>query len=88
MSLLARYAYTRLHELFRSHLGTTPLDHLMQRRRRKARHLLAHHVNLPVHHIGSLCGFPDPANFRRVFTQRLNQTPLAWRRAHAVATVV
>lgn len=79
---------TRLHELFRIHLGTTPLEHLMQRRLREARHLLAHHADLPVHHIGTKCGFPDAANFGRVFKQRVHQTPLAWRRAHAVATVV
>lgn len=79
---------TRLHELFRSHLGTTPLDHLIQRRLREARHLLAHRQDLTVRLVGAACGLPDPAHFGRVFKQRLQMTPQAWRRAHAVTTVV
>lgn len=71
---------TRLYEAFAAR-GTTVMASLRELRLERARGLLEAAVRP---HVGALawrCGFPDQANFARLFRARFGMAPLEWHRA-------
>lgn len=74
---------TALHQLFRRHLGCTPLEALVRRRIQAACALLLAEPDLAVATVGARCGFGDAVHFGRVFRARQGCTPGIYRRRHA-----
>lgn len=67
-----------LGRVFRQAYGKTITDALHERRLRHACALLAE-TGKSIGEIAQLCGFSDPAYFRRIFRRHREMTPGAWR---------
>lgn len=67
-----------LGRVFRLAYGKTITDALHERRLRHACSLLAE-TGKSIGEIAQLCGFADPAYFRRIFRRHREMTPGAWR---------
>ncbi|MBI0331728.1 helix-turn-helix transcriptional regulator [Burkholderia plantarii] len=70
-----------LGRVFRHAYGKTLTDALHERRVRHAATLLVE-TGKSLGEIGQLCGFADPAYFRRIFSRYQEMTPSAWRALH------
>ena len=70
---------SRLHALFREHLGTTPGRWLLGRRLDEAARLLSD-TRLPVERVAGAVGFADASAFGRAFRRSRGLTPLGHRR--------
>lgn len=70
-----------LGRVFRHAYGKTLTDALHERRVRHAATLLVE-TGKSIGEIGQLCGFADPAYFRRIFSRYQEMTPGAWRALH------
>lgn len=70
---------------FRTHLGTTPTEHLNELRLRRAALLLTH-TNREIMAIASDLGFANLTWFYRLFRRRFATTPRAYRRTRSPAT--
>lgn len=68
-----------LHEMFQTHLETTPHQFVLNRRIQIARQQLAA-TDSPIKQIASDCGFATTASFCSTFKSRIGITPLAYRR--------
>jgi AraC-like DNA-binding protein len=82
VSQIAARAYispTQLNRLFRSELKASVGEYLAQRRQEQARTLLQS-TNLPISHIGTLCGYPNPEYFNQMFRRHNGCSPGAFRR--------
>lgn len=75
------YSSPHFHEIFHSHLGTTPHEFLIQLRIQKAKEQLVL-TNDPVKTIAIECGFSHAAAFSHSFKQRTGMTPGSFRRSH------
>lgn len=82
LAATAGWSQAHLHHQFRQYLETSPHAHLLQRRLRAARELLAS-SNQPIASVGAACGFADAAGFSRSFRQNVGLTPKAYRLYHA-----
>ncbi|MBP2702589.1 helix-turn-helix domain-containing protein [Microbispora sp. RL4-1S] len=74
--LSPRTLVRRFHEA----TGTTPLRWLHVQRLARARELLES-TDLPIEHIGRLCGMGSAGNLRHHFTRSAGVTPMAYRRS-------
>jgi AraC family transcriptional regulator len=72
---LSPFHFTRQ---FRSTLGQTPHQYLLDQRIARAKTLLRH-TTLPVQEIAPQTGFSSPTNFVRAFRQRVGIAPASWR---------
>ncbi|WP_186144572.1 helix-turn-helix transcriptional regulator [Burkholderia gladioli] len=70
-----------LGRVYRRAYGKTLTEALHKRRVRHAAMLLAE-TGKSIGEIGQLCGFSDPAYFRRIFSRYQEMTPGAWRALH------
>ncbi|MGV9853525.1 helix-turn-helix domain-containing protein [Streptomyces sp. NPDC003442] len=78
--MLSRYHFIRQ---FSAATGKTPLRYLTELRIQAARQLLASDGNEPVSQVGRRCGFPNPANFARVFRKNVGCSPSQYRQRAA-----
>lgn len=72
------YSRTRFFALFKQQTNTTPSEYLRNYRLDKAKEMLVQ-TNLPVNHIGAVCGLGAPAQFSRFFSRMTGFTPLVYR---------
>jgi AraC-like DNA-binding protein len=70
--------YSWFRGTFARHTGLSPYQYLLETRMLRARSLLAE-TDLSVKEIAQQTGFEDQHYFSRLFRQRLNLTPSAWR---------
>ncbi len=68
-----------LHTLFRSHLGLTPLDYLMEKRIEVAKRLMASGEDTMAE-ISKKVGFSSQSYFGKVFRRRTGMTPAKYRK--------
>jgi AraC-like DNA-binding protein len=68
--------------LFRTHLGESPHQYLIQKRMRVAGHALAS-GNLPVKAVASEVGYPNAESFCRAFRKFFGRSASAYRQAYA-----
>ena len=68
-----------LERLFDQHLGRTAREYLLEIRVERARQLLRHHPEMPLAHVGELCGFAKPGQFSETFKNRVGQSPRDFR---------
>ncbi|NRA38995.1 MAG: AraC family transcriptional regulator [Planctomycetes bacterium] len=73
---LSRAHFSRL---FQSHVGTAPMQHIIQRRLRRAANMLQH-AHLSINEIVTTCGFPSRQRLHQAFTQTYGMSPRAWRK--------
>ena len=66
--------------MFRSTVGTSPIEYVLTLRLDKAEHLLIT-TDMSISETASLCGFSDMSYFAKVFRQRKGMTPSERRRA-------
>jgi AraC-like DNA-binding protein len=78
LSDIAGLSPTRLHQLFRRHLGTTPHQHILELRLRESRIRLARGYP-SVKAVGAECGFASTEVFCRAFRKRFGLSPGAYR---------
>jgi AraC-like DNA-binding protein len=83
---IAGYDRWQLSRDFRSLLGTSPYRYLQCRRLERARKLLRSGLGLAA--AAQEAGFADQSHFGRVFRSAFGSTPLAWRRAEQLRTIV
>ena len=78
--MAAELSMTPFHfaRVFRSSLGTSPYQYVLDQRLRKAQSLLKE-TSISVQAIAGLAGWNSPANFIRAFRQQLGITPQKWR---------
>lgn len=76
---LSRFHFVRQ---FRQATGHSPYHYLQCRRVERARALLTS-TRLPVAHIGSAVGFPEPSHFSRTFARHVGMSPLHYRMQRA-----
>ncbi|MBN8527174.1 MAG: helix-turn-helix transcriptional regulator [Planctomycetes bacterium] len=79
MCSLAGWGASRLHAAFRDHLRTTPHQHLLELRLRRAREMLALHDD-GLDAIARACGMAGAAVLCRRFRRATGVTPGAYRR--------
>lgn len=70
----------QLERLFVEHLGVTIHRHYVSLRLKHARTLLRQ-TGLPLSHVATECGFPDPSHFARVYRNRYSSSPSTDRAA-------
>lgn len=70
---------SRLSVLYKKRFGLSPNEDLIQMRIEKSKILLLS-TNLKLQHISQLCGFKNEYYFSRIFKERENTTPGAYRR--------
>lgn len=68
---------------FRASTGVRPHDYVLGKRIARARALLAA-TGLSLVEVSFNCGFQTQAHFTTVFRKLVGQTPLVWRRTHAI----
>jgi len=73
-----------LHQLFRRHLGRSPMAHVGELRLERAMDALAA-SELPVAEIAQACGYSDQTALTRAMKRRHGVTPAAYRRARMAA---
>ncbi len=78
LSTLAGLSPTRLHQLFRQHVGATPHQHVLEIRLRESRIRLARGYPA-VKAVGAECGFASTEVFCRAFKKRFGLSPGAYR---------
>lgn len=78
--------YSWFRAKFAQHTGLSPNQYLLETRILNARSLLAE-TDLSVKEIGIQTGFEDQHYFSRLFRQKLNVTPTAWRHQYRQETV-
>ena len=81
MAEIGNLGPSRFHETFRHHLRTTPHEYLSALSMGRARELLSS-GGLSVKEIGFRCGYKTPAQFGRIFRQRVGLTPGQYREQH------
>ena len=69
---------TQFKSVFKSNLGQTSQQFVLQLRMEKAKALLTH-TDLPIQLIGEKVGFSNPSAFTRRFTQFFGQSPKSYR---------
>lgn len=75
---LACLTKSHLIRAFRSAMGTTPLQYILEKKIQKAQNLLLS-TTLSVNAIASQTGFDDPSYFIRIFKKHLGFTPREYR---------
>lgn len=80
MAEVAHVSVSRLHALFRSHLGTSPQRYLTDRRMERARELMRQ-TTMPVNEVASRVGYTDQAAFARAFRRATGHAPADYRAA-------
>ena len=70
---------TTVNELFRSEMGTTPMEYLWSFRIRVAKKHLEF-TEVPIKDVAARCGFATVQHFGRVFKEHTNQTPAQFRK--------
>lgn len=69
---------SRLHAVFQSHLGMTPMAYVRRLRLAEARRLLVA-TDLPVAQVAAATGFSSPFHFSRVFRAEVRTSPSGYR---------
>ena len=69
---------SQLYRVFKSTLGTSPQNHILQYRLSKAKFLVCN-TSLSVAEIALSCGFTDQSYFTRCFRTRFGSSPLIYR---------
>ena len=77
----ADVSVSHLHMLFRSHLGESPHQYLIQKRLRIAGHALAT-GNLSIKAVASEVGYPNAENFCRAFRKFFGRSASEYRQAY------
>lgn len=77
----ADVSVSHLHMLFRSHLGESPHQYLIQKRLRIAGHTLAT-GNLSIKAVASEVGYPNAENFCRAFRKFFGRSASEYRQAY------
>jgi AraC-like DNA-binding protein len=77
----AHLSVSRFSQLFREHLGQSPMRYLEERRLQRAGYLLANQ-SLNIGEIASAVGYPDPLHFSRRFRTRFGSSPSDYRKRH------
>jgi len=80
LARIAGLSPSRFHALFTAAMGMSPLAYALQRRLQLASHQLVS-SDLSVQDIATRMGFSDPFYFSRLFRQRMQLSPSAYRRA-------
>jgi len=78
----ADVSVSHLHMLFRSHLGESPHQYLIQKRLRIAGHTLAT-GNLSIKAVASEVGYPNAENFCRAFRKFFGRSASEYRQAYS-----
>lgn len=73
---LSKYFFNRL---FRRHMGMTPHQYFLNMRVQYAKKLLMT-THDSIENVAEKCGFDSPSNFIRLFRQRTDMTPAAFRK--------
>lgn len=81
MAKAADVSVSHLHMLFRSHLGESPHQYLIQKRLRIAGHALAT-GNLSIKAVASEVGYPNAENFCRAFRKFFGRSASEYRQAY------
>ncbi|MDA3963394.1 MAG: AraC family transcriptional regulator [Planctomycetota bacterium] len=81
LAALAGLSSSHLHAQFRTSLGLTPHQYLIQQRMQAARHLLVTSLD-SVGAIAASVGYANPESFCRTFRKHHQQTAVAYRRSH------
>jgi AraC-like DNA-binding protein len=77
----ANLSVSRFSQLFREHLGQSPMRYLEERRLQRAAYLLANQ-SLNIGEVASAVGYPDQLHFSRRFRARFGSSPSHYRRRH------
>lgn len=70
---------SRFRALFKEAFGKTPVEYISDIRLDRATHYLSD-SNLPIGEIATLCGYPDPLYFSRIFKKKCGISPLDYRK--------
>lgn len=73
-------SYSRFRILFRQQIGQAPYEYLLQCRMRYAARRLED-PTIQVQQVAQLCGYTDPAQFSKIFKNKLGVSPQQYRRA-------
>jgi AraC-like DNA-binding protein len=76
----ASLSYSHFRALFRETIGCSPHQHLLQQRMQKAADLLSHQTH-PIKEIAAMVGYPDPAQFTKVFQKKMGLSPSMYRKS-------
>ncbi|NRA40537.1 MAG: helix-turn-helix transcriptional regulator, partial [Planctomycetes bacterium] len=73
---LSRAHFSRL---FHQHVGMAPMQHVIQRRLRRAASMLQD-AHISINEIVIACGFPSRQRLHQAFTKAYAMSPRAWRK--------
>lgn len=79
-------ARTKLFVKLKAITGQTPNDFILTVRMKRAAFLLKNHLELNISEISDRIGCSSPRYFTRVFKEKYNMTPQAYRKGHVQAT--
>jgi AraC family transcriptional regulator len=82
LAATCRLSTSHFIQAFRQTVGCPPHQWLLTQRIERAKQLILNSKQ-PLSQIALSTGFADQSHFTRVFTQRINASPAAWRRAQA-----
>ncbi|UAK26272.1 helix-turn-helix domain-containing protein [Sphingomonas nostoxanthinifaciens] len=77
-----RLSISHFTKAFKTSLGQSPHQWLLERRIEHAKTLLVT-TELALSEVATTCGFADQSHFSRAFSRRAGWSPGAWRRAHS-----
>ena len=79
-------ARTKLFVKLKAITGQTPNDFILTVRMKKAAYLLKNHMELNISEISDRIGCSSPRYFTRVFKEKYNMTPQAYRKGNVQVT--
>ena len=86
LAALVDFSEFHFNVAFRNSLGTSPHEFLIRRRIERAQQLMLS-TDMPLCDIACECGLADQAHLSRLFRKVVGETPAAWRRSQAGATL-
>lgn len=79
------YHRTHLSKLFKATIGLSPMQYLLKLRMERAQALLAS-TNLPIEHVASSVGYPDPLYFSKQFRRSSGFSPTEYRHLSQISS--
>jgi len=80
---MAGMAPNYFHRRFKRSMGVTPFEYILGERLNQARHLLAS-TRLTIKETADAVGYRDPLYFSRIFSKRLQMSPVKYRATHQI----